>query len=150
MKCKLIRPLKVKNPLYDSVQHQQANRDRKPYRVKQWVTARVGHEIDHPDAWKLVCNGDASPVDAECREAATYHFQAHHGTTLIEGMKIAAHARERLARGIHPRHFEDYDAGRMDGYDSEDHPVLNGERVELDSDQEQAQMVIVIEKGSDS
>lgn len=148
MKCALIRPLKVKNPEYNQESHQDAMRDKKPYHVKQWVPARIGHEIDHPDAWKLVANGDASPSDDECRDAAEYYFRNFQNKNLKDGMIQAAHARERLARGILPKHFEDYDAGRMDGYDESGNATLNGERVELESDQEQTQTVIVLERDS--
>lgn len=146
MKCKLIRPLDVENPEYNPKEHQEALRNKKPYRVKQWKPAEIGHEIDHPDAWKLVANGDAQPTDDECREAAEYYFQTFHKKGLKEGMAIAAHARERLARGILPKHFEDYDAGRMDGYDDAGNATLDGEPVELESDEPEGQTVIVIER----
>lgn len=93
MKCRLLRDM-------DCVPN-----DEFPDGVKPQGTV-----IDHPDAWKLVRMGVASPADYECSEKADM------STTQIER---AAKAYERLAAGIHPEDFSAFDAGYMTGYEQD-------------------------------
>jgi hypothetical protein len=89
----------------------------------------VGHEIDNPDAFKLVQMGCAVPADAECEEA--------HGMTLQQ-LQAAQHAYVRTELGIHPDDFAAYEAGVMIGYndDGSYKPGPNYEEAEADDEEE--------------
>lgn len=75
---------------------------------------RVGAEIDHPRAYLLCINGDADPADDECRDRVEA-WRQRHGIT----REMSIHARERLAKGIHPDDFDRYDAGEIVGYNDD-------------------------------
>lgn len=70
MKCKLTRPMEQPNPEYSKAARIAAKQANKPYRVKKFIWAEKGTEIENPEAWRLVRMGVAVPVDQECREAA--------------------------------------------------------------------------------
>jgi len=69
-----------------------------------------GSEIEHADAWRLVRRGVAEPADSECARKANMSQ---------ESLEQAAYAYERADRGIIPEDFAAYDAGIMDGYNSD-------------------------------
>jgi hypothetical protein len=73
------------------------------------------------DIVALVQMGCAEPADEECDKAA--------GMT-PERIAIAAHAYERVHRGIHPDDYEAYEAGLMTGYNPDGSfiPGPNAER----------------------
>lgn len=86
---------------------------------------KVGAVIDHPKAHFLVQNGCAEPADDECRDAA--------GMT-AESAAEAQRVYERTNKGIHPDDFEDFDAGRMVGYDGEGNPIPGPNAATFDDD----------------
>ena len=64
----------------------------------------VGAVVSHPNAFRLVQEGVAEPVDEECEVAA--------GVS-PEQMRVKAHAYERRRRGIAPEDFYRYDRGEI-------------------------------------
>jgi len=144
MKAKLIRPLMKENPAYKPEAAKVASRSGQDYPVKQYLPAPKGTLIDHRDAWKLVANGDAEPADGECLARIQSYF-AKRGQSYEDGLGEAIKQRDRLDKGIDPRHFPAYDEGRMDGYDKRGRTTLAGELVELEEDQPQDQFVIVLD-----
>ena len=143
MKVRLIRELKRRNPKYSEKVAQSFLARGKAYPVPKYLPAPAGSEITHPEAWKLVANGDAEPIDEQATERSIAYFLSR-GLTAPDGMAEAKRLRDRLEAGIMPKHFDAYDEGRLDGYDEKGRPVLNGELVELEEDQPEDQFVIVI------
>lgn len=70
MKCRLLRDMPQRNPVYSAAARSSAAAARLPYDVPRTVTAVAGTEIEHPDAWRLVRLGVAEPADDDCRSAA--------------------------------------------------------------------------------
>lgn len=149
MKARLIRPLKRRNPQFNRYAEQLSWTQGKPYPIPKYIPAPIGTEIEHPDAWKLVANGDAEPACPACLAKVESHF-GKSGKSFVEGMGEAIKQRDRLDKGIHPKHFDAYDEGRMDGYDKKARPVLKGELVELEEDQPEEQIVVIIDNGGES
>lgn len=146
MKARYIRPLKRKNPQWNREAEQLSLAQGKSYPIPQWIDAPPGTIISHPDAWKLVANGDAEPVCDACLAKCEEYF-ATRGESFAAGFAVAIKQRDRLEKGIHPKHFDAYDEGRMDGYDKKGRPVLKGKLVELEEDQPEEQIVVVIDNG---
>lgn len=71
---------------------------------------KAGTTINHLMAFRLCQMGIAVPADEECRLATNRSD---------EQLKAAQHAAKRLDKGIHPDDFEAYDAGVMDGYNTD-------------------------------
>lgn len=72
-------------------------------------TKPSGTIIEHPSAFRLVQMGVAIPADDQCG--------ARCGMT-EEDMRKAQAAYVKVAKGIHPDDYEEYDAGLFDHYDS--------------------------------
>jgi hypothetical protein len=149
MKVRLIRDLKQRNPRYNPKVARNFQERGKRYPIPKYLPAPAGTEITNPNAWKLVVNGDAEPACTESTERCLEYFLAR-GKTSEEGMAEAKRLRDRLDKSIHPKHFEAYDEGRLDGYDEKGRPVLNGELVELEEDQPQDQFVIIVNEPSEA
>lgn len=96
---------KIPDDMLDKVCVRQVFSSGKLRDVTFWRTDVV---FDHPLGYRFVQNGDAVAEDDECREAAN---------RTPEQLAAAQHARERLARGIHPEDWPAYEAGYMIGYD---------------------------------
>ena len=102
MKCRFIR---------DDLQVNTRRIDPDPDRMTERTAGRwfwnKGAEHEHPDVWKLVFNGCAEPADEECEQRCA---------GWRDGLADRLHARDRLAKGIHPDDFDKYDRGEIDGY----------------------------------
>ena len=145
MRCRYTRTMDQENPDYDRAEHQRRLRANRPYPVPRYRSMPPGTVVEHPDAWKLVVMGVATPDDDECLELAEAHF-ASRGTTLADGVRAASRAQDKVAKGIEPKHSRAYDEGRMDGYDEDGRATLRGEPAELPEDEQQPETVIVIER----
>lgn len=144
MKARYIRKLKRRNPQFNRHAQQLSLQQGKSYPIPEWIDAPVGTIVSHPDAWRLVANGDAEPACPACVAKCEEYF-AQRGETFAEGFAAAIKQRDRLDKGIHPKHFHAYEEGRMDGYDKKGRPLLKGELVELEEDQPDEQIVVVID-----
>lgn len=122
MKCKLISPQMVRNPLYNQEAQVQANREGRVYKHRKYIERPAGWEIDEPMAWRHVINGIAEPSDDECMEAVKSRFT----DTQIWSARIA---QRRVAKGIHPDDYEKFENGEIDGYAPDGSYILgpNGE-----------------------
>lgn len=89
----------------------------------------AGTVLEFRQAWRIVRRGAAVPADEECERAAGMDPTA---------MVAAQRAQLRAQLGIHPDDFEDFDAGRMTGYDKQGKPIPgpNAEPEDFDEDEE--------------
>lgn len=75
MKCKLLRPTLVMNPVWSEAEAREASAKGVPYLVPAEVEVAAGYELSGDQAWIHCCPGDlnappiAEPSDAECVEA---------------------------------------------------------------------------------
>ncbi len=79
-------------------------------RIQQVPFFKRGAILDEKDCYMLVEMGCAVPADEECRVAS--------GMT-PDMIRLAMLAYNRLALGIHPDDFADFDAGIMAGYNAD-------------------------------
>lgn len=70
----------------------------------------AGHIIDNPQAYILVQIGAATAEDDECEKKAGLSS---------ERLQQAQYQYTRTRKGIHPDDFDRYDAGEIDGYNSD-------------------------------
>lgn len=74
MKAKLLHEAEITHPALKSLddiqrlQHELLSRkiSSDEYRRRRSIVAKAGTVIDHPEAWRLVCHGQAEPFDQEC------------------------------------------------------------------------------------
>lgn len=99
----------------------------KPVKRRFWLKGGI---VDHPRAFRLVQLGVAVPADDECTKAAKMTDQQ---------LKDAAHAAERLSKGIIPEDYKLFDRGVILGYNPDGSyiPGPNGHELEeLEEDDE--------------
>jgi hypothetical protein len=109
MKAKLISPQLVRNPLFKQKCLDEALRTGGFYAQRKYIERPAGWEIENPDVWKLVCMGVAEPADEECEEAVAKRMTD-------SDLWQARIAQRRVAKGIHPEDYEEFENGEMDGY----------------------------------
>jgi len=83
----------------------------------------------HNPAVRLVRLGVAEPADEECEKMCG----------MSQEMRLRVqYAYQRVHRGIHPDDYEDYDAGRMIGYNPDGSPIP-GPNAEQEADEEESE-----------
>lgn len=110
MKCEIIRDDVECSLPHMPPGHEEAWEYRSILRNKRMVDVpffKRGAILEEANCYMLVEMGCAVPADEECRLAA--------GMT-PEMLRLAIKAYERLALGIHPDDFAEFDAGIMVGY----------------------------------
>lgn len=75
----------------------------------------VGTVLDHPDCWKLVKMGVATPHDEECLDVCE-KWAARRDQPLERLIAAASAAYPMTAKGIHPEDHAKYQAGEITGY----------------------------------
>ncbi|NJM54559.1 MAG: hypothetical protein HC841_00305 [Verrucomicrobiae bacterium] len=122
MKAILIQDHKAKNPHFDRLLDLQAKRFGYKYDVPRDVVVKSGTTIEGPDVWRLVRLGAAVPHDQECRDRC--------GLTSEQiASKVASY--EFIHRGISRLHRQAFREGRMNGYDDNGNPTLDGKPVKI-------------------
>lgn len=75
MKCRLIRPTMIFNPLWSEAEARKASAKGVPYEVPMEIEVGAGFELSDDQAWIHCCPGDmnappiAEPADDDCVEA---------------------------------------------------------------------------------
>jgi len=113
MKCEIIRDDIEVSLVHLPPGHEPAWEYRNVMRNKRMQDVpffKRGAILEEKNCFMLVEMGVAVPADEECRIAA--------GMT-PEMIRLAKKAYERLALGIHPDDFSDFDAGIMAGYNAD-------------------------------
>ena len=95
-----------------------------------------GSIVTHPDAYILVQLGLAVSEDAECEKKVN---------RTPEQLIAAQYEYMRTKKGIHPDDFHLYDAGRMDGYNSDGSMKPGPNYVEDEEEEEEESSLILPE-----